>query len=367
MKKSWFGLLAPFLAVMVCGGAWEKASMAQTKPLPKMIAITSYGVGTAGYAFSSGLAEAIIKKSGIQVRIEPSGTDASRLMPVRSKNSEMTIVTHGTATFAMLAFDVYEKPDWGPQPLRLVSMGPVIPIGLFTRGNSGIKTAAGLKGKRVAHIKGSPGVTLGVEAMLAFGGLTWNDVKIVPVGSLSASMKGVIDGTVDTSFSGTTATTPMELASSPAGIYWIPLPPEDKEGWARMLKVAPYMLPGTFTEGAGITAANPWIGSGYPYSVFVYDFQDENLVYTVTKAIAEGHSVMQDIHPQLKKWTLPLSTDLSLLEKIIIPYHPGSIKYFKEVGKWTAGHQAWQDKVLKEEKERIAVYKAKNPGWAPIK
>ena len=79
MKKSWFGLTALLLAAMVFGGAWEKASAAQafaappgtSKPLPKMIAITSYGVGSAGYVFSSGLAEAITKISGIQVRIEP--------------------------------------------------------------------------------------------------------------------------------------------------------------------------------------------------------------------------------------------------------------------------------------------------------
>ncbi len=367
MKKSWFGLTALLLAAMVFGGAWEKASAAETKPLPKMISITTYGVGTAGYVFSSGLAEAITKISGIQVRIEPTGTDASRTMPVRSRNAEFSIATHATATFALLPGDVFETPEWGPQPFRLVSMGPVMGIGMWTKGNSGIKTMAQLKGKRVASIKGSPGVTLGTEGCMAFGGLTWNDVKNIPFGSLSASMKGVVEGTVDSAFSGCTATTPMELTATPAGIYWIPTPAEDKEGWARLVKVAPYMLPGRFTEGAGITEANPWFGCGYPYSIFAYDFQDENLVYTVTKSIAEGYDVMQGIHPHLKKWTLAVSTDVSFLEKIIIPYHAGSIKYFKEVGKWTARHQAWQDKVLKDEQGRIAAFKAKHPGWAPVK
>ncbi len=337
------------------------------KPLPKLITITSYDVGSAAYVFTSGLAEATTKISGIQVRVEPGGTDTARLAPVRSKTSDMTVVTHATATFAMLPIDIFEKPEWGPQRLRMVSMGPVLPIGVFVKGNSGIKTLADLKGKTVPFITGSPGVTLGTEGMLAFAGLTWGDVKKTPFGSYSASTKGVVEGACDAALSGTTATTPLELAASPSGIHWLPVPVDNKEGWARLLKIAPYMLPGTFTEGAGLSQTNPWVGSGYPYSLFVYDFQDVNLVYTVTKSLVEGYDTMKTVHPHLKGWTLALSTDLSILEKIIIPYHPGAIKYFKEAGKWTAAHQAWQDKLLKDEQDRIAAFKAKNPGWEPAK
>jgi uncharacterized protein len=364
MRRLSFVLLSVLLVAMTLCGLCKEAGAA---PLPKLISITSYDVGSAAYVFSSGLAEAITKGSGIQVRIEPGGTDTARLMPVRSKTTEMTIVTHATATFAMLPVDIFLKPEWGPQRLRMVSLGPVLPIGLFAKGNSGIKAIADLKGKKVPSITGSPAVTLGIEGMLAFGGLTWDDIKKTPFGSYAASTKGVIEGACDVALSGTTAVTPMELASSPSGIYWLPVPTENKAGWARMLKIAPYMLPGTFAEGAGLSATNPWVGAGYPYSVFVYDFQDEQLVYTVTKSLAEGYGMMKDIHPHLKNWTLAGSTDLSLLEKIIIPYHPGAVRYFKEVGKWTSGHQAWQDKMMKEEQERIAAFKAKNPGWEPAK
>lgn len=396
MKKLCIGLLLVLLVIMAFGGACKKATPTPTptpivtatptktatpiptaaatatptptpKPLPKLISITSYDVGSAAYVFSSGLAEAITKISGMQVRIEPGGTDTARLTPVRSKASEMTITTHATATFAMLPIDIFEKPEWGPQRLRIVSMGPTMAIGIFTKGNSGIKTLADLKGKRVPNITGSPAVTLGTEGMLAFGGLTWDDVKKTPFGSYAASTKGVIEGACDAALSGSTATTPMELAASPSGIFWLPVPNDNKEGWARLLKIAPYMLPGTFTEGAGLSAANPWVGSGYPYSLFAYDFQDENLVYATTKSLVEGYNIMKDIHPHLKNWTVDLSTDLSLLEKVIIPYHPGAIKYFKEVGKWTAAHQAWQDKMLKDEQDRITAYKVKNPGWEPAK
>lgn len=337
------------------------------KPLPKLISITAYKVGAAGYVFTSGLAEAITQLTDMEVRVEPGGTDAERLEPVRTKISEFTVVTHGTGTFACLAWDLFAKPEWGVQRLRLVSMGPVMPIGMFTRADSGIKTTSDLKGKRLAWLEGSPAVTLGNEGMLAFAGLTWDDVTKVPYGSYSATTKGVLEGTCDATISGVTATTPMEVAASPHGVHWLPLPPEDKEGWARLLKVAPYYLPVTATVGAGLSEAKPWIGSGYPYSMFAYDFQDEHLVYTVTKAIAEGYDIFKGVHPHLKDWTLDLSTDISLLEKVVIPYHPAAIKYFKEVGKWTAEHEAWQQELLKKERDRIEAFKAKHPGWEPAK
>ena len=45
--------------------------------------------------------------------------------------------------------------------------------------DSGIKTAADLKGKRVAWVIGAPSLNQNIAAILAFANLTWDDVKRV--------------------------------------------------------------------------------------------------------------------------------------------------------------------------------------------
>ena len=93
----------------------------------------------------------------------------------------------------------------------------------------------------------------------------------------------------------------------------------------------------------------------YACGLASYDWLSDEIAYTVTKAVHGGYDIFKDKHQELKEWTLDqaLKTD-----GITIPYHPGSIKYFKEIGKWTPEHEKWQAKMLKEQKERIDGFKA---------
>jgi hypothetical protein len=56
------------------------------------------------------------------------------------------------------------------------------------------------------------------------------------------------------------------------------------------------------------------------------------------------------MHPSLKLWTKEgaLQTD-----RFLSPYHPGSIKFFKEIGVWTDKNEKRQAKLLADEKARM--------------
>ncbi|UCG98623.1 MAG: ABC transporter substrate-binding protein, partial [Burkholderiales bacterium] len=62
--------------------------------------------------------------------------------------------------------------------------------------DSGIKTAADLKGKRVAWVIGAPSLNQNITAILAFANLTWDDVKKVEFGGFGPAMDGIVNNQV---------------------------------------------------------------------------------------------------------------------------------------------------------------------------
>jgi uncharacterized protein len=69
-------ILVGSTAMMLAGGS------AQAK-LPATSVWTAYDLGSSGYAEASGIADAIMKKQPMRVRIVPSGTSIGRLLPLK--------------------------------------------------------------------------------------------------------------------------------------------------------------------------------------------------------------------------------------------------------------------------------------------
>ena len=78
---------------------------------------------------------------------------------------------------------MFGKKTWGPQPISMAfaSIGGA-GIGLGVAKDTGVKSYADLKGKRIAWVRGAPALNQNAASFLAYGGLTWNDVKKVEFG-----------------------------------------------------------------------------------------------------------------------------------------------------------------------------------------
>ena len=338
--------------LMACVGmALLLPCVSMAKEAPKLLSCTTYSVGSTGYATSMGLMEAIKKNEGIKVKVVPAGTDKSKILPLKKGMMQLSLFTGAGQYYALMGLGDFAVKDWGPQPLRLVYACPEGSIaGMMVRKDSGIKTLADLKGKKVAMIPASPACKALHEGYLAFGGLSPEDVEIVPVSSWGAAWKSVIDGSTDTAHCLVASSKAVELAASPHGIHWLPAPPEDKEGWARLNKFCPYLRPYKATKGAGVSPENPAQIASYYYGLVCYPDLDEEVVYKLTKGIWNGYDIYSPMHPSLKLWTQKgaLETD-----RFLSPYHPGAVKFFKEAGVWTPAHEKRQAELLAQEKERI--------------
>ncbi|MFH1122277.1 MAG: TAXI family TRAP transporter solute-binding subunit [Pseudomonadota bacterium] len=358
MWKKSIGCL--FVSLFLLGTLIQPVMGKEKAGMPKVVSITCLGMGTVSNVLASGLGEAILAGSGIQARIEPQGTSVGRITPLRAGEGEFDFMPLFAGSEAALGWGVFERPEWGPQPLRIVWLGPNMFNGQpYVRGNSDIQSLRDMKGKKMPIIPGMTVTESIYEGLLAFANLTKADVKWIPVPSIGKILDAVLEGTVDVASSNPSAPGAFKQASSPAGIRWLQVPHKDKEGWARLFEKAPFMFPIYTEQGAGISKQNPLEGVGCPNALHAYTHLSAEVAYTVTKAIDKEHEKLKPIHAQFVDYTIDQCLDPVIADKMVTPYHEGSIKYFKEIGKWTSGLEAANQKALQLEKERMAKWKAK--------
>ncbi len=311
--------------------------------LPKNLAVTAYDVGSSGYSQAVAVGAAFKNHLGVTLRVLPGKNDVSRMVPLREGKVDFSYNGIGTY-FGQEGVDVFGTKDWGPQEVRvlLMSMGDNC-LGQFVTVDSGVKTLAELKGKRVAYVKGSPALNQNTFAHLRFGGLTWDDVEQVVVGGNNGAFDAVLNNQADSFFSTTNSGNVLKVQNSPRGVFYPPLPHDDKEGWARVKEVAPHFTPHICKESAGNMPA--WEGASYPYPVVInYVNDDADKAYVFTKAHFEQYPNFKDAAPAASGYAL----DRQVLDWVV-PFHEGAIRYYKEAGKWTPELQAHNDKLVERQ------------------
>lgn len=344
LSKIW---LSGILAMALQGTA-----MAGTTGLPDSMVWTTYGSSSSGYSHTVAIGNMLQNKYGVRVTAIPAQNDPARMMPLKAGRA--TYCNCGvTAYFATEGVGLFGEPNWGPQKFRLVmsAMGKN-GTGVATRADAGIETVADLKGKRVPWVRAADALNVPMTAFLAFGGLTWDDVEKVEFSGFRGAWQALLNGQSDAAFATTLTPMAQQLASSPNGIHWLPLPHDNQEGWARLTKSAPYFVKHTATSGANLSPDHPWEGTAYPYPVLITtEKNSEQEVYQLVKAMAENHDDYKDGAPGADGWAL----DSQQLDWVI-PYHPGAIKYFEEAGIWTKEASSHNDRLV----ERLDVI---NNAW----
>lgn len=322
------------------------AAPPKTGNLPQILMWSSYDVGSGGFIQASAMADALRKQLDIKVRILPSGTSVGRLTPLKT----------GAAAYGFLADETYFAVEglyefagymWGPQDLRVILQHPSA-ISLVVTAKSGIKTPADFKGKRVAWVLGSPTIYKKAEALLAFAGLTWNDVQKVEFPGYAGSLRGLVEDKVDAAITIPTASIMYELDSSRMGIYWPEFPASDKEGWARVRKIAPWLSPGKEDRGAGLKKEQPRELPIYSYPQMVtYSKQSPDEVYALVKALDETYDLYKDTDPVMPDWAVAKAGK----SPAGAPFHEGAVRYLKKKGIWKAEDDQWNNQFLQRIKK----------------
>ncbi len=323
--------------------------------LPRTMAWTAYGTNSSGYAQAVAIGNMLQNHYGTSVRILPGDNDVSRMTPL--KQGRVDLCACGIASYyGAEGVMMFANRDWGPQPIRVITTSTAsFGLSLAVAGDLDVETPADLAGKRIAYIRGDDALNKGTEAYLAFGGLTWDDVERVDFPGYARSFDGIIAGNADASFTTTVTPPAQQLASSPRGIRWPVLDPDDAEGWERMMAVAPYFRPHEVTAGAGnVSADNPIPSASYPYPIVVANRDlDDNVAYGLIKALQDNYDDYKDAAPGAVGYAFEYQ-DL----KWVVPFHDAVVAYYEEIGVWTDEMQAHQDALVERQELLIATWDA---------
>ncbi|OGP70199.1 MAG: hypothetical protein A2W09_05400 [Deltaproteobacteria bacterium RBG_16_50_11] len=191
--------------------------------------------------------------------------------------------------------------------------------------NSPIKSVADLKGKAICPgPKGHTGELLAQQVLQIYG-LSYKDMRKVDHVQYSDSVNLMKDGHADAFILGTTipGSSILDLGTS-RKIRLLSLP-DDKI--RELQKINTGYLKRVIPAGTypGVNYDVP--GVGYFTHLVISAKLPNELVYKITQALSENVGRLADVVKDMKGVT---AKDLAL--DIGVPFHPGALKYYKEVG-----------------------------------
>jgi TRAP transporter TAXI family solute receptor len=285
--------------------------------------------GSIFYAASVAIGKLMDEKLQMQVRVQPMA-GSSTYIPLLNRGEAdfgLTNVDDSMTSFKGTGNFRQPNPD-----LRLIAAVFPLTLGVMVPNDSPIKTMADLKGKTMpwGYNAQTTGRTL-QQAVLANAGLTMDDVKTVPTQSLFSGVDLLGEGKVDaaTIAVGTAQGQRANVSlASRGGLRFLSVS-SSPEALARQRKILP-------SRTVLIQPAPHAIGIVAPTTIIAYNIffstgakMPDDVVYKVAKIIHDGKDEMLKGHPVFRGFDPNHMT-----EEIGVPWHPGAIKFYKEIGQW---------------------------------
>ncbi len=344
--RNMFRQLIGMTAAGVAAVGLASAASGQEVKLPPALTFTAYDTGTSGFNITVAVGKGLKDKFKTELRVLPAGNDVARLAPLKSGRAEVSGMGVGIY-FAQEGVLEFATKEWGPQPLMLL-MSSIDCNGsaLGIAKDVGVTEYKDLKGKRVGWVVGSPALNQNTLAMLAFGGLKKEDVKLVEFASFGAMWKGMLTNDIDAAYASTITGNTKEVETSPRGLVWPALPHSDTAGWARLTKIGPFFTKHKATCGsAGLSPQTPKEMATFPYPLYtVMGSMSEDLAYSITRAMIDSYDIYKDGAPGASGLGITQQTT-----QWVIPFHKGAVKAFKQAGIWKDADEAHNANMLKRQ------------------
>lgn len=172
--------------------------------------------------------------------------------------------------------------------------------------------------------------------------MTPNDVKWASFPSVAEATKETLEGRMD-AYVYVVGANAKEMAASPGGLYLIPLNQKEVD---EVHKLEPTLgaatVPGSYS-GQGVDT--PIVSE--TRSIVVNWDMDEYTAYLMAKIIAEHTNEVLAIHALMTGY-VPKYINSPEYD-FAFPFHPGVVRYLKEIGKWGATEKSKQKVAIDRE------------------
>jgi TRAP transporter TAXI family solute receptor len=283
--------------------------------------------GTSGTYYPVGgmIANAVSQPGKIVATAQASNGSLANVTAIAGGAMESGFVQSDVATWAQKGTGIFEGKPHVPG-LRLIANLYPESVHVVVRKGSGIKSVAGLRGKRVALDEPGSGTLVNARTILLAYGIKQSDIKPEYIKPNQAGDK-MKDGSLDAFFftGGAPAGAIAELASAGGGIELLPIDGPQAEALKKGsgFFADDLIADGTY-KGVGqvktIAVGAQWVTS---------DKTDANRVYEITKALFSdtAQKTLTAGHAKGR-----LITKENAVKSAGIPFHPGAERFYKEAG-----------------------------------
>ncbi len=332
------------IAVFFIGVQFIPAS-AQAQQLPKSVTIASNPPGSVFYALASGLAKVVSEGAPFQVVVQPY-TGTSTFIPLLN-SGEIDFGVNNAVDMAL----VYQGPaklkigGRNPFPhtpnIRLVMRGAPLLIAAVVRKDSPIKTIHDAKGKRFAgEYPAQLAVWYNAYGYLTSAGLTWDDVKVVPVPGANEGLDALVQGRVDAAMHAVNSAKVRE-ADAAIGVRHISMDCSP-EGEKRLRRAIPGYYPRWLKGREAAAIVEDTCVEAYDIYLTTHKASSDQVVTTILRGIWDNIEKLPPLHPTFREWTRERALD----PDVTLPYHPAAIQLYKERGLWSSNMEEAQRKLL---------------------
>jgi TRAP transporter TAXI family solute receptor len=274
--------------------------------------------GTLNHTTASAIAKVIKEKAGMNTLVQPT-SGGNVIVPMVGRAEAELGITNIMETQRYL--------ERGIKELRLIGALHALRTPFFVRKDSGMRTIADLKGKRVSMgysaMRELDSVSL---AMLATAGLSEKNVVPVLVPNVIRSADDFASGNADMFFFAFGAAKVREVDVTVGGIRVLGI---DEKGMPAARKIVP--------SGYLTNVAPGPIFTGVEKPMKVYSFDNvllthakvpDQIVYKILDTMEKNKSDLMAIQPVLREF----SPQFAYKQYGDVPYHAGALKYFKDKG-----------------------------------
>ncbi|MGK0297178.1 MAG: TRAP transporter TAXI family solute receptor [Gammaproteobacteria bacterium] len=287
--------------------------------------------GSVNYTAGSILSQLLSEKTSYTARAIPHSGTATTIYTLNAGEVDFAVSNLLEAVLARQGESFYTQ---GKQTdISLVGTLFELPVAFFVRKDSNFNSISDLKGARVpAKYTSQPIFEILQEALLANGNLGYEDINIVPVSNGIQAADQFAANRLDTFFYSLSAGKVREISASVGELRALPL----DHAHSAMNRLKKYM-PVAFASEVGPERNIPGISQktyvmAYDYVILSSSKTSDDVVYQLTKLVYENENIVKEKggplrgfqkNNMLKKWDN-------------INYHPGAIKYYREIGIWPA-------------------------------
>jgi len=302
----------------------------------KTITIGTNPSGSSFYLIGSGFAKLFQEKLGIRSIAQPFAGSSVYLPAIAVGDMTLGLSSTVDSGLAYRGGAGYPRELNG---LRAIANVWNIPYAFITRADSGIVTADDLRGKRImGDMPASQALTEINKAIVQSGGLTLDDVDFMASGGLMDGINAVVEGRADAAPVATSMPVLIESQASVDGGLRIVA-----NGSAGSNDFFSSAISGLSRSVAAENPKRPFIIGETPivsYSTLLVGDQalSDDDAYTLAKTLYDNWVEMQGNIGQLRS----VPQDKLALPTSSIPYHPGAVRFYKEIGIWTDAHEANQ-------------------------